>query len=94
MSIGTKLLLIGAGFGAIAQVGGVFAETAILASGLADYLQDNSLADSATVRGHICHYLGRSALIKAVWLALPWLLLIVALTRSKTETTEKDRHNP
>lgn len=89
MSFGSRLTLVAILVVVFAQVALTYAEPAALASSLAEYLQEQGVADADAVRSHICTFLLERACTKALFLAAPWVIAIGMLLLSATVTIRK-----
>jgi hypothetical protein len=83
MSLAKHLKLVGILVVMFMQIGTTYAEPSAIASGLADYLEEHRCGEAATIRPHIATYAFRSADGKALFLALPWIVTLVVVLRSK-----------
>lgn len=91
MNFRRRLTLVALLIAIFVNIGLAYTEPAAMSSNLADYLEEQNVADAAAIRTHIRDYLSKRADIKAILLAAPWAVALVMLMRPTDGRTEKDR---
>lgn len=81
MNFRRRLTLVALLIAIFVNIGLAYTEPAALSSNLADYLEEQNVADAAAIRTHIRAYLSKRADIKAILLAAPWGVALVMLMR-------------